>query len=132
MMVKKMKSCPTAEQMAITPMCHMISGLAATKEITVRISRLRISPSAVKPEEKRLEYIIIGIESTPIYHPPPALRLSEAGPGQGLCALQDCHDRHCDAFDVFKHVLAARAQELEGKIKVKRPKNFVGPGKKES
>ena len=44
---------PTAEQMAITLMCHMIAWLAAMKESTERISRLSTSPSAVKPDEKR-------------------------------------------------------------------------------
>ena len=44
--------------------------------------------------------------------------------------LKDCHGSRCDAFDVFKHVLAARARELAGKNTSKMPKNFVGPGTK--
>ena len=44
--------------------------------------------------------------------------------------LKDCHGSRCDAFDVFKHILAARARELAGKNTSKMPKNFVGPGTK--
>ena len=42
--------------------------------------------------------------------------------------LKDCHSPNCDAFSVFKHVLAVRARELEGKNRSKIPKSFVGPG----
>ena len=44
-------------------------------------------------------------------------------------ALEDCHgSRDCDAFNLFKHLLEARAQELEGKNKFPMSEDFVGPG----
>ena len=44
-------------------------------------------------------------------------------------ALKDCQDsRDCDAFNLFKDLLEARAQELEGKRKFPTPNDFVGAG----
>ena len=45
--------------------------------------------------------------------------------------LKDCNVSRCDAFDVFKHVLAARARELDAsKLASKMPENSVGSGTK--